>query len=118
MSMMLDVRNILDGQVWPRNVHDFGGDLTDILMEQLEGCDPATIADAMHQLFLLFADEDLIIRSYAVLAISNIKKLVDESMVHSALEHSVASLKVAPAPIWQISHGTLWDEAIFRLTVG
>ncbi len=116
--MMLDVRNILDGQVWPKNVHDFGGDVTDILMEQLEGCDPATIADAMQQLFLLFADEDLIIRSYAVLAISNVKKLVDESLIHSALELSASSLKVAPAPIWQISHSTLWDEAIFRLSIG
>jgi hypothetical protein len=104
--------------VWPRNVHDFGGDVTDILMEQLEGCDSATNDDAMQQLFRLFEDENLLIRSYAVLAISNIKKLIAESLIHRAIEFSAPALKVAPAPIWQISHSSLWDEAIFRLSIG
>jgi len=113
---MLDVRNILDGQVWPRNVHDFGGDVTDILMEQLEGCGSATIADAAQQLFELFRDDELLIRSYAVLAIGSIRKVVQTELIRQAVEQAELFLKVAPVPIWQISHASLWEEALYRLS--
>jgi hypothetical protein len=113
---MLDVRNILDGQVWPRNVHDFGGDVTDILMEQLEGGDSATIADAAQQLFELFRDDELLIRSYAVLAIGSIRKVVQTELIRQAVEQAELFLKVAPVPIWQISHASLWEEALYRLS--
>lgn len=115
---MLDVRNILDGQVWPKNVHDFGGDVTDILMEQLEGCAPDVIDNAAAQVFTLFCDDNLLIRSFAVLAIGNLRQLVDCQHIEQALQLAKSCLSVAPAPIWQISHATLWEEAFYRLNVG
>jgi hypothetical protein len=114
----LDVRRILDGQVWPRDPHDFGGDVVDILDEQLSTVGDADRQDAARQLLALFRDPDLVIRGFAVLAIRRALAAIGEEAVRQALADSSDRLAVAPAPMWQISHATLAEEAEYRLRVG
>ena len=113
--MSLDVRAILDGQVWPQNVHDFGGDNVDILDEQLALLNDDERADAAQQVLALLADPDILIRSYAVLSLRRAKNIVGEDAVRDALAEHHAHLAVPGAPMWQVHHDTLWDEAQYRL---
>ena len=116
--MTIDVRAVLAGAVWPQNVHDFGGDNVDILDEQLALVDDDARTDAAHQLLALLADSDLVIRSYAVLSLQRAKKVLGEAPVRAALEAHRADLAVPGAPMWQVQHDTLWDEAQYRLQYG
>ena len=116
--MSLDVRAILDGQVWPQNVHDFGGDNVDILDEQLALVDDDAQTDAAQQLLALLADPDILIRSYAVLSLRRAKDILGEEAVRNAMNAHQTHLTVPGAPMWQVHHDSLWDEAQYRLQHG
>ncbi len=113
---MLDVRLILDGKVWPRDPHDFVGCVVDILDEQLADADAATRLDAARQLLGLLGEPNLVIRSFAVLALRRAMNILGEASVREAVAAYRGSLDTAPAPIWQLSQPTLLAEAEFRLT--
>ena len=118
LRMHLDVRRILDGQVWPRDPHDFVGDVVDILDEQLADADVAERQDAARQLLALLRDDDLRIRGFAVLAVRRAMAILDETTVRREVSASAQWLEVAPPPMWQITHATLAAEADYRLRVG
>ena len=115
--MTIDVRAILDGQVWPRDVHDFLGDVVDILDEQLEPLDQPDRVDAAQQLLSLLGEDDLIIRTWAVLSLGRAVSILGIEPVRAAITANNDFLDVAPPEMWRVQHPTLREEANYRLTV-
>ena len=106
----MDVREILDGKVWPRDVHDFVGGPMEILDEQMEDASDADRTDAIRQLAELFADDDILIRTYAVLSSRHIIRVLGpEALREAALQHA-SSLDAKGAPVWQHRCATLGEE--------
>jgi hypothetical protein len=116
--MTIDVRAVLAGNVWPENVHDFSGDNLDIFDEQVAPLDDADRRDAALQILHLLGDPDLVIRSYAVLALCRAKAVVGEPEVRAAIAHAAEHLDVPGAPMRQVHHATLLEEAEYRLQNG
>ena len=113
--MTIDVRSVLDGEVWPQDPHDFVGDEIDILREQLGLSEDEARADAAGQVLQLLADQDIAIRARAVLALETVRPWLDDATISHALRTNRAALGVAPPPMWQIRAATLWEEALHRL---
>ena len=111
----VDVRAVLDGKVWPQDVHDFVGDVVDILDEQLELADPPERVQAARDLLELLAEPDLVIRTWAVVGIRRALRILGDDPVEDALERHAAHLTVPGAPMWQVSQETLLAEARYRL---
>ena len=111
----VDVRRVLAGEVWPRDVHDFVGDHLDILDEQLAMLDATQRADAAHQLLALLSDSDLSVRTYAVLGLGRACAVLGVAEVRAAVALAQPALDVVGAPMWQVRAATLWLEATQRL---
>lgn len=106
----VDVREILEGKVWPRDVHSFGGGPMEILDEQMEDASDADRLDAVRQLIALFADDDLLIRTYAVLSSRHVARILGPASLREAADSHVASLGVKGSPVWQHRRETLASE--------
>lgn len=111
----VDVRAVLAGNVWPQDVHDFVGDVVDILDEQLELVSPDERAVAAVDLLGLLGDDDLVIRTWAVIGIRRALRVLGNDVVHAAIARHEPMLDVPGAPIWQVSQPTLLAEARYRL---
>jgi hypothetical protein len=111
----IDVRAVLDSKVWPQDVHDFVGDVVDILDEQLELADPVEQEQAARDLLSLFADDDLVIRTWAVIGIRRSLHILGDVEVLEALEHHRSTLDQPGAPLWQVNQATLLAEARYRI---
>ena len=111
---IVDVREILDGKVWPRDVHDFVGGPMEILDEQMEDASDADRADAVQQLTGLFADDDILIRTYAVLSSRHVIRILGPDALREAVAAHASTLEVKGAPVWQHRCATL-DEEIRQL---
>lgn len=111
----IDVRAVLDSKVWPQDVHDFVGDVVDILDEQLALADPVEQEQAARDLLALLADDDLVIRTWAAIGVRRALRILGDVEVLEALERFRASLDVAGAPMWQVSQPTLLAEARYRI---
>ena len=94
--MTIDVRAILDGQMWPRDVHDFVGDVVDILDEQLEPLDNDDRGDVAHQLLDLLGDDDLILRTWAVLSLRRATEILGINEVQATITDHQQQLDVPP----------------------
>lgn len=114
--MTIDVRSVLDGKVWPRDVHDFLGDVVDILDEQLEPLDQSERIDAATQLLVLLGDDDLIIRSWAVLSLRRAVEILGIGHAQAAVNAHAEDLDVISPEMWRIQHPTLLEEANYRLS--
>ena len=114
---VVDVRAVLDGKVWPQDVHDFVGDHVDILDEQLALTDDAGRVAVARQLMELLSDPDLLIRTYAVLALGRACRIVGVDLMRTAVDEAYDALNVPGVPLWQVRGATLWDEAQTRLAV-
>lgn len=114
--MTIDVRAILDGQVWPQDVHDFVGDVGDILDEQLEPLDNDDRIDAAHQLLDLLGDDDLVLRTWAVLSLRRATEILGIDEVQAAITGHREHLDITPPDMWRVQHPTLLEEAQFRAT--
>ena len=106
----VDVREILEGKVWPRDVHSFGGGPMEILDEQMEDASDADRLDAVRQLIALFADDDLLIRTYAVLSSRHVARILGPASLREAADSHVVSLSVKGSPVWQHRRETLASE--------
>lgn len=113
--MTIDVRAVLDGQVWPRDVHDFVGDVVDILDEQLEPLNAEDRVEAAHQLLDLLGDDDLILRTWAVLSLRRATEILGIDEVQAAITGHQEQLDVTPPEIWRVQNPTLLEEALFRV---
>ena len=111
----IDVRAVLDSKVWPQDVHDFVGDVVDILDEQLALADPGDQEQAARDLLALFADDDLVIRTWAVVGVRRAMRILGDVAVLEALEEFRGKLDVPGAPMWQVSQSTLLAEARYRI---
>ncbi len=114
--MAIDVRSILDCKVWPQDVHDFVGDVVDILDEQLEPLDQIERRDAANQVLSLLGDDDLVIRSWAVLSLRRVVDILGIDQARDAVDSRSRYLTVAPPDMWRIQYPTLLEEANYRLT--
>ncbi|MEI7991576.1 MAG: hypothetical protein WCH93_03995 [Actinomycetota bacterium] len=111
----IDVRAVLDGKVWPQDVHDFVGDVVDILDEQFAQAGPAERDAAARDLLDLLADDDLVIRTWAVVGIRRALRVLGDDAVFGALDTHRDALSVAGVSLWQVSQPTLLAEARYRL---
>jgi hypothetical protein len=107
---VVDVREILDGKVWPRDVHDFVGGPMEILDEQMQDATDADRLDAVDQLIRLFADDDLLIRTYAVLSSRHVARILGPDALRRAADSHWATLNVKGSPVWQHRCATLSGE--------
>jgi hypothetical protein len=113
--MTIDVRSVLDGQVWPQDPHDFVGDNVDILREQLSLADEQACTEAASQVLHLLGDHDIAIRAHAVVALAAVRRWLDDDAIDQSLRRNRSVLLVDPPPMWQIRASTLWAEAHHRL---
>jgi hypothetical protein len=111
----IDVRAVLDGKVWPQDAHDFVGDVVDILDEQFAQAGPAECDAAARDLLDLLADDDLVIRTWAVVGIRRALRVLGDDAVLGALDTHRDVLSVAGVSLWQVSQPTLLAEARYRL---
>lgn len=109
------MREILDGKVWPRDVHDFVGGPMEILDEQMADASDSDRADAVRQLIGLFGDDDLLIRTFAVLSSRHIVRNLGPEALRDAARAHATTLGVKGSPIWQHRCATLGDEITFLL---
>ena len=97
------------------SVHDFVGDVVDILDEQLAEAGPAEREAAARDLLDLLADDDLVIRTWAVVGIRRALRVLGDDAVLGALDTHRDVLSVAGVSLWQVSQPTLLAEARYRL---
>ena len=87
---------VLDSKVWPQDVHDFVGDVVDILDEQLELADVDERQQAARDLLDLLAEPDLVIRTWAVVGIRRALRILGDDPVKDALERHAVHLTEVP----------------------
>ena len=114
----MDVREILDGKVWPRDVHDFVGGPMEILDEQMADADDKDRLDAAHQIISLFGDDNLLIRTFAVLSSRHVVRLLGSDALRRAADGYRATLDVKGSPVWQHRCETLMGEIDHVIDMG
>lgn len=82
----------------------------EILDEQMQDAADADRLDAVEQLIRLFADDDLLIRTYAVLSCRHVLRLLGPDALRRAADSHRGTLDVKGSPVWQHRCATLLGE--------
>jgi hypothetical protein len=112
---MLDVREILDGDVWPQDPRSFGGDEVDILEEQLASLSAEMRRTASLAVLMLFGDDSAVIRTLAVKSLPVVFEHVTTNEVRDAIASHEAALSIAPIEHRNVREPTLFAAANARL---
>ncbi len=108
---MVDVREVLDGNVWPQDVRSFGGDEVDILAEQLVLGDDSVRRAAAVALLELFGDRDPVIRTLAVKALPLVRANLTAGEIRTAIRRHHDALLIAPVEHRNVRFPTLLAAA-------
>ena len=111
---MIDVRAILRGEVWPRNPHDFVGDVVDILEEEFGAARPDERTDGAQQVLALLSSDDPVLQTLAVKSLRVARRVLDRVEVAEAINHAALRLDVVPVAGWMVDEPTLLLGALSR----